>query len=256
MITDEVKEAFVLDLMKKNLRADGRGMLDYRQIGVDKNVYENCEGSAVAHIGDTKVVAGVKIDLATPFADRPTEGVIMFNAEFSPVAHPEFTAGPPDERSIELARVVDRGIRSAECIDLDKLFLEEEKVLGVYVDLFIVDHNGNLTDTAYLASMAALRGTKVPKYEDGKLVREERTAQLPIARDVVSCTFEKVGDRILLDGREEEEVSSSGRVTFATCGDDLLCASQKSGRAGFGRAEFESMIDTSLAKRRELLKHI
>jgi len=256
MITNEVKEAFVLDLMKKNSRLDSRGMLEYRQISVEKNVYENCEGSAIAHIGETKVVAGLKLDLATPFADRPTQGVIMFNAEFSPVAHPDFTAGPPDERSVELARVVDRGIRSAECIDLDRLFLEEGKVLGVYIDLFIIDHNGNLTDTAYLASMAALKNAKMPKYEDGKLIREERTAALPVARDVVSCTFEKVGDRILLDAREEEEVSSSGRVTLATCGDDLLCASQKSGRAGFSRQEFESMIDTSLEKRKELLKYI
>jgi len=256
MITDEVKEAFVLDLMKKNTRVDNRGMLDYRQISVTKNVYENCEGSAMAQIGDTKVIAGLKLDVATPFGDRPTQGVIMFNAEFSPVAHPEFTAGPPDERSIELARVVDRGIRSAECIDLDKLFMEEGKVLGVFIDLFITDHNGNLTDAAYLASMAALRSAKVPKYEDGKLIREERTAPLPIERDVVSCTFEKVADKLLLDAREEEEVSSSGRVTLATCGDDLLCASQKSGRAGFSRAEFESMIDTSLAKRKELLKYI
>jgi len=256
MITDEVKEAFVLDLMKKNTRVDSRGMLDYRQISVTKNIYENCEGSAMAQIGDTKVIAGLKLDVATPFGDRPTQGVIMFNAEFSPVAHPEFTAGPPDERSIELARVVDRGIRSAECIDLDKLFMEEGKVLGVFIDLFITDHNGNLTDAAYLASMAALRSAKVPKYEDGKLIREERTASLPIERDVVSCTFEKVADKLLLDAREEEEVSSSGRVTLATCGDDLLCASQKSGRAGFTRAEFESMIDTSLAKRKELLKYI
>jgi exosome complex component RRP42 len=256
MITDEVKEAYVLDLMKKNTRVDGRGMLDYRPITVTKNVYENCEGSAMAQVGDTKVIAGLKLDVATPFGDRPNQGVIMFNAEFSPIAHPDFTAGPPDERSIELARVVDRGIRSAECIDLDKLFMEEGKVLGVFVDLFIIDHTGNLTDAAYLASMAALNNAKMPKYEDGKLIREERKDALPIARQIVSSTFEKVADTILLDAREEEEVSSSGRVTFASCGDDMLCASQKSGRAGFSSAEFDRMIDVTLSKRKELLKYV
>jgi exosome complex component RRP42 len=256
MITNEVKEAYVLDLMKKNTRVDGREMLDYRPITVTKNVYENCEGSAMAQVGDTKVIAGLKLDVATPFGDRPNQGVIMFNAEFSPIAHPDFCAGPPDERSIELARVVDRGIRSAECIDLGKLFLEEGKVLGVFVDLFVIDHNGNLTDTAYLAAMAALKNAKMPKYEDGKLVREERKDALPIARDVLSSTFEKVADTIILDAKEEEEVSSTGRVTLASCGDDLLCASQKSGRAGFSAAEFDRMIDITLSKRKELLKYI
>lgn len=256
MISDEVKEAFVLDLMKKNARMDNRAMLDYREISVQKNIYTNSEGSAMAQIGDTKVIAGLKFDVLAPFADRPKEGVIMFNSEFSPIAHPEFVAGPPDSRSIELARVVDRGIRSAEVIDLEKLFLEEGKVVGVFIDLFVVDHSGNLTDTAYLAAMAALKGANVPKYENGKLIRGEYTGKLPLTRDVVSCTFEKIEGKLVLDAREEEEVSSSGRMTLATCGDDLMCAAQKSGRAGFSRDELSSMIDISLQKRSELLKYL
>jgi exosome complex component RRP42 len=152
--------------------------------------------------------------------------------------------------------VVDRGIRSAEAIDLKKLFLEEAKVMGVFIDLFIVDHSGNLTDAAYLAAMAALKTARVPKYENEKLVRTEITGPLPIARDVVSCTFEKVGSSLLLDAREEEEVSSTGRLVLATCGDDMLCASQKSGRATFSKDEIAAMIDISLEKRKELLKQL
>ena len=253
MITDEVKQAFVLDLMRKNTRMDGRSLLQYRPITIQTGIYENAEGSAMASIGDTKVIAGVKFDILAPFSDRPKEGVIMFNAEFSPVAHPEFSAGPPDERSIELARVVDRGIRSAEVIDLPKLYLEEGKVIGVFVDLFIIDHSGNLTDCAYLAAMAALKCAKLPKYKDGKLVRNDFVGPLPLAREVVSCSFEKIGGNLVLDAREEEEVSSSGRVTIATGGDDLICATQKSGKAGFTVEEFKAMLDIALEKRKELL---
>ena len=256
MITDEVKEAFVLDLMKKNLRMDQRGLLDYRPIRVDKNLYENTEGSALAHVGDSKVLAGVKFDIVTPFPDRPTEGAIMFNAEFSPIAHPDFEPGPPNEKSIELARVVDRGIRSAEIIDVKKLFLEEGKALGVFVDLFVLDHSGNLIDTAYLATMSALKNTKMPKYEGGKIIRGEYSGNLPISRDVVSCSFEKINGSLVLDAREEEETSSSGRLTLATCGDETVCAGQKSGKAGFSKDEIMRLVDISLQKRSELLKYL
>jgi len=37
-----------------------------------------------------------------------------------------FETGPPGEECIELARVVDRAVRSAECIDLDSLYVEKK----------------------------------------------------------------------------------------------------------------------------------
>ncbi|MEK7831904.1 MAG: hypothetical protein AAB401_12500, partial [Acidobacteriota bacterium] len=46
---------------------------------------------------------------------------------------------------IELARVVDRGLRESHCIDLDKLVIKPgEKVFTVFVDIHILDHQGNL----------------------------------------------------------------------------------------------------------------
>ena len=45
----------------------------------------------------------------------------MTNCEMLPMADPSFEPGPPSEDSIELARVVDRGIRESQLIDLDKL---------------------------------------------------------------------------------------------------------------------------------------
>jgi exosome complex component RRP42 len=80
-------------------------------VKITKGIIPNAEGSAMAELGDTKVLCGVKIDVMKPYADRPTEGVFTVQAEFLPLAHPEFESGPPKEGSIELSRVVDRGIR-------------------------------------------------------------------------------------------------------------------------------------------------
>jgi len=173
------------------------------------------------------------------------------------MAHPEFEPGPPNEKSIELARVVDRGIRSANVVDAKKLFLEENKALGVFIDLYILDHCGNLTDAASLAAMAALRTAKVPKYEDGKLVRDgESKGMLELNNNVVTTTFEKVNGKLLVDASDEEEVASDGRFTIATADGDFVAACQKSGAAGFTENEFMQMIDWSMVKRKELIQNI
>ncbi len=258
MISDQIKAQFIKDLIKDNKRADGRDFMAYRPIEIEKNVFENCEGSAICKIGDTKVLAGVKIDLATPFPDRPNEGMLSVGCEFSPIAHPSFQAGPPDERSIELARVVDRGIRAANTIDLTKLVVAPGKVMGVFIDLYILDYNGNLTDAAAMAAMSAVKNAIVPKVEqDGevyKLNHEERKHHLPLGESVVTCTFEKVNGSILLDANIDEENASSGRLTFGTTTTGKICSAQKSGLASFTLEQFDSLIDMSLEQRHALMK--
>lgn len=259
MIVDEMSKAYARELLRSGKRADGRGLLDYRRVAIEKGFIPNAEGSAKASLGDTKVVAGVKLDLVAPFPDRPGEAVISFNSEFSPIAHPDFEAGPPNEHSIELARVVDRGIRSAEVINLKELGetkTSEGKVLGVYVDLYILDHCGNLIDCAALAAMAALSCTQVPRIESEKLVRQEFAGPLPLARRVVACSFESIEGKAVLDASYEEEVASDGRFTVSVTDDGRVCSSQKSGAAGFTREQVLDFIEIAFEKGGELLKQV
>lgn len=248
MIIDEIKTDYVKELAKEGRRIDERGLLDYREIKVTKDYIPNADGSALVQIGDTKVLAGVKFDVMKPFSDRPDEGVFMVNSEFCVLAHPEYYPGPPSVNSIELSRVVDRGIRSAECIDVKKLYREEDKVLGVFVDLYILDNCGNLQDASALAAMAALKEAKVPKYEEGAIVRGDYEGQLELTRTVTSCTFEQINGKIVLDAVEPEEIASEGRMTWAVCDGDLACAGQKSGRAGLTKDELLQTLDITMEK--------
>ncbi|MBI4361522.1 exosome complex protein Rrp42 [Candidatus Micrarchaeota archaeon] len=252
MILDQVKKNFIQQKIQDGEREDGRGFFDYRPIRIQKGFVPNAEGSCLAQIGDTKVLCGVKFDVMAPFADRPEEGVFMTNAEFAPLAHPDFHPGPPNEDSIELARVVDRGIRSAELLDVKNMFLEEGKVLGLFVDLYILDHEGNLMDTAALAAMGALLDTKVPKYEGGKIVRNEFLGPLKLSDTVVTTSFERIGSQIIVDAAPAEETASSGRLTLGTADGDLICATQKSGRAGITRPQYDEMMDVAFQKHGEL----
>jgi exosome complex component RRP42 len=252
-ILDEIKKGYVTDLMKKNKRPDDRGFFDYRPCIVERGIFNSAEGSARVKLGKTQVVAGVKVDIGTPFKDRPEEGVLSTTAELLPLASPTFEPGPPGEGAIELARIVDRGIRSSNTIDLTTLFIEKGKVWTVFVDIYMLDHDGNLIDASALAAMAALLDAKLPKLEGDQLIRTERTEKLKVGEKVVTCTFSKIDSHIVLDPGLDEEKAMSARLTIATT-PEHVCAMQKGGRGAFTKDEVINLVDTSFEKGKELRK--
>src|SRR4030042_469517 len=102
-----MEDKYALELIQKGKRIDGRKFDEFRNIEIKENVAKKAEGSASVKIGKTHVIVGVKLELGKPFADRPNEGVLIVNAEFSPLSSPDFEPGPPSEDAIEVARVVD-----------------------------------------------------------------------------------------------------------------------------------------------------
>ncbi|PIZ53690.1 RNA-binding protein, partial [Candidatus Woesearchaeota archaeon CG_4_10_14_0_2_um_filter_33_10] len=129
---DKEQTNHILNFLEKGIRFDGRKLDEYRQIKVEKGFSENAEGSARVTIGDTIVFAGVKLSVGEPYPDTPNEGTMMINAELMPLSNPDFEPGPPAIQAIELARVVDRGIRESGTIDTKKLCIKkEEKVWSI-----------------------------------------------------------------------------------------------------------------------------
>jgi exosome complex component RRP42 len=248
---NEIKRDTLSALLSQGKRSDGRAMYDYRRINVQPGISQNAEGSSLVSIGKSQVMAGIKFDVAKPFADRPAEGVLSTSADLLPLASHLFETGPPSDESIELARVVDRGIRSANIIDLGSFFIEEEKVLALYIDLYILDHDGNLIDAAALAAMSALLSARMPKIEEGKIIRGEFTGRLPVKEKVVTCTFGKLGDKSFLDPSLDEEKGMDCRLTLATT-PTHLCAAQKGGWGTITEKDLMGMLDISMEKGKQL----
>lgn len=250
-----MEEKYALELLEKGMRIDERKFDEFRKIVIEKNVAKKAEGSASVKIGETHVIAGVKINIGTPFEDRPNEGVLMVNAEFTPLASPDFEAGPPSEDAVELARVVDRGIRESKCIKLEDLVIEPgEKVLSVFIDIHIINHHGNLLNAAALAAIIALLNTKIPKLEDGKIVRGEFEKELPVVHYPINITVCKIGKKYLIDPILEEENVIEAKLSIATMEDDRICALQKQGSEGIEFDEIEKMLDLAIEKAKELRK--
>lgn len=250
-IINELKRESVTRLLEKNERLDGRALDEYRRIEVHTKVFENSEGSAHVRIGKTQVLGAVKFGIAAPFADKPDEGVFSVGAELAPLGSFMFEPGPPSPSSIELARVTDRGIRSAEIIDTKSFFLEAGKALALYLDIYVIDNDGNLFDAASLAGMAALLNTKMPKVEEGKIIAGEYAGQLPVTKKAVSCTFAKIGEKFLLDPSLDEMRGMDTRLTVSTL-PDCVCAMQKGEWGALKEKEIVQLIELSFKKGEEL----
>jgi exosome complex component RRP42 len=252
-----VKQKQIAQLMSKGKRLDGRELTDYRDIKVEVGVIEKAEGSARVLLGKTEVLVGVKIETGEPFSDTPNEGVLTVSAELVPLASPTFEPGPPDERSIELARVVDRGLRESKVLNLEKLCLEPgKKVIVVFIDVYVLNHDGNLIDASAIAALAALINTKMPKYgvEEGEVKVKSSYAPLPVQNYPIPITFAKFEDKMAVDPWLEEEQVMDARLTITIEKDGKICAIQKGGTGYFIAEQVMEMAKIAKEKSAEIRK--
>ena len=250
--------SYINSLLNQDHRVDMRKLDEYRKVKVELGVSKTAEGSAKVTLGETVVIAGVKLDVGEPFPDNPDEGSIIVTAELSPIASPDFELGPPDSQSIELARVVDRGIRESEAIDFKKLCIKEgEKAWTVFVDIYSLNDDGNLQDAAFLAAMAALKNTRFPKLKDDKVIYGELTdKKLPLVKEPIECTLVKINGKIIADPNLREEKALSARLTVAVTKEGNICALQKGGDKGLSPDDVDKMIDMAIKGTKELRKLI
>jgi exosome complex component RRP42 len=246
-------------------RMDGRGLLDYRQpIKLETDISWTAEGSARVQVGETVVMAGVKLSLEKPYNDTPDKGGIMINAELLPLSSPEYESGPPGIKAIELARVIDRGIREAEAIDVKSLCVEPgEKAWFVIIDLVTINDAGNLFDVAALAALTALKAAKFPVVDKatGSINYKEKTDKpLPLTKEPLSVTVYKINGKLLVDPTNEEEKAYEARLTVASDKNGTISAMQKGGEAPLTLDEVGQIVDIALEKanflREEMSKQI
>ena len=247
----------VKELVKKGKRLDGRAFDQYRDIVVETDVVKGADGSARVKFGETEILVGIKMELGTPYPDTPDEGALMVGAELLPLSNPKYESGPPGIDSIELARVVDRGIRESHAIDTAKLCITPgEKVWLACIDITPINSDGNLFDASALGAIAALKTAVFPKLEDGKLSREKTTEPIPVLAEPVAVTVNKIEGQFIVDLQEDEEDAIDARLTATTLPDGTYCSLQKGGDSALTAAEISHMLDIALEKAKELRKKI
>jgi exosome complex component RRP42 len=250
-VISEIRKNHIMGMLKEGKRTDGRGLKDIRDISVDTGVIESADGSAIVRYGNTEVIVGVKIIPGTPFGDTPGKGVLTTGAELIPMAHPLFESGPPGEDAIELARVVDRGIRESGMVDVDALCIEAGKEVWMcFIDIYALNYDGNLFDATNLAAVSALKTAVVPAKQYGK----GDDHPLPTKCIPISVTAAKIGNTLILDPNFDEEQISSARLTVTTDDDGNFRAMQKGGQGTITLDELTQCLDLALDKGKEIRK--
>jgi len=296
-ITPAIKKDYITKLAEQGKRVDGRTFDQYRPIEIETGIVKQAEGSARVKIGNTQLVVGIKMGVGEPFPDTPDCGVLSTAAEFVPLASPDFESGPPREDAIELARVVDRGVRESEVVDIKKLVMTQgEKVWLVFIDIHILDYDGNLFDAASLGALAALMTTKIPilrllgpggleksdleawfnttkiqdiydlysmpgfdEYVAGnnkELFKDVKPIALPMTEPPISCTAIKINDYVMFDASLDEETIADVRLTVATDHKGDLRAMQKGLSGSFSKEEIQKVINGALVNGQEIRKQL
>jgi len=254
-IVSHLKQRKIGEVLATGKRMDGRGFEEFRELTIKRNPLVKSEGSAEVYLGKTHVMIGVKVGAGTPFEDTPDEGVLMTNAEFTPIANAAWEPGPPSEGSIELARVVDRGIRSAELLDTKGLCVIVGKLVQiVYVDLYVLNYDGNLIDACSAGALAALMGAMKPVYSvvDGVGKPTGEKVPLTVRKKPIAISVAKIGDSFLLDPTADEEDVMGARLTVTFDEDGNVCTMQKSGSEGLTLDEAKKCINMAGAKAAEI----
>jgi exosome complex component RRP42 len=248
-VISEIRKDYIYNLLLKGERVDGRSFDQYRDISVETNVISKAEGSARVRIGSTQVLVGVKMQPGEPFPDSPNRGVIITNAELVPLASPMFEPGPPNETGIELARVVDRGVRESKSVDLEGLCIVPGKqVWIVFIDVHILDDVGNILDASSIGAIAALLTTKVPACKFGL----GDDYPLPVKDIPIATTAIEFGDVLMFDPDVDEESIANTRLTVITTADGSICGMQKSGTGILKPEQVNRIVDIACEKAKEI----
>jgi len=248
-VLSEIRKDYIYNLILKGERADGRTFDQYREISVERDLIRKAEGSALVKLGKSQVLVGIKMQPGEPFPDAPNRGVIITNAELVPLASPTFEPGPPNETGIELARVVDRGVRESTAVDLEALCITPGKqVWIIFIDVHILDDCGNILDAASLGAISALLTTKVPASRFG--LGEDYP--LPVKDIPIATTAIEFSDVLMFDPDSDEESIANTKLTVITTADGNICGMQKSGVGVLTPDQVYRIVDIAGEKAKEI----
>ncbi len=258
-ITSDVNGRRIKKYLDEGKRFDGRKPEEFRELVIERGVSKKAEGSVKVKLGKTEVIVGVKLDVGTPYPDSKDKGNLMVTAEILPLSSPRIELGKPGFDSIELGRVIDRGIRESKLIDLGKLCITEgEKVWTVFIDIYSINDDGNLLDAAGIGALAALKVAKVPKYdkENEKILYGEYEGDLPLNNvNPISITVHKVGNGLLVDPTREEEDVSETRITMGVS-EGVISSMQKGNSKPLKTEEVINAIEMGEKVWGELFKNL
>jgi exosome complex component RRP42 len=258
-VTADVNAQRIKKYLQEGKRFDGRKPEEFRDLIIEKDVSKKAEGSVRVRLGKTEVIVGVKLALGEPYPDSQDKGNLMVTAEILPLSSPRVELGKPGFDSIELGRVIDRGIRESKVINLEGLCIKPgEKVWTVFIDIYSINDDGNLLDAAGIGALAALKVAKIPKYDEAedKVLYGEDGKDIPLNEtNPIAITVHKIGNSLVVDPTREEEDISETRLTIGVS-EGSISSMQKGNSQVFKAEEIVKAIEIAENSWKEIFKRL
>ncbi|KAF5474146.1 hypothetical protein F2P56_006072 [Juglans regia] len=252
MEVDAFRRLFPLRFYERHLaesiRPDGRPLGRARDTTIALGAVASADGSALAKIGSTTMLAAVKMEVMTPSMESPDEGCIAIDFHMPPICSPIVRPGRPAEAAPVVSKQLSDTISSSGMINLKELSLVSGKAAWMaYLDIYCLDADGALFDAALLSAVAALFHLQIPAVslnDDGKIVvseedggklekepvnKEKRKLTLRSIPFSLTCILHK--NYILADPTSEEEAIMETLVTVVLDSSSQLISLYKPGGA-------------------------
>ncbi|KAI0665577.1 ribosomal protein S5 domain 2-like protein [Trametes maxima] len=154
------------------LRADGRGLLDFRTVVLETGVAPLANGSARLNVGKmsheggggTEVLAATKLEVEDiETGDGVDGGRVVCSVSCSPSAYPHLSSNALDELQHDLTVILQQTIGHPSLHPQNLTIIPRKKSWLLNLDVVILSDAGNTVDALFMASRAALWDTKVPR---------------------------------------------------------------------------------------------
>lgn len=168
--------AFLHSHLKEGVRPNGRKPDTFREPTVNTGSLSYSNGSAVVRLGDTAVVCGIRgeillaSDIPNASANEDIEklGLLVTNIESSTGCSPAHLPGnPPSTQAQSLSWRLHSLLHVSDLVSLENLRIESEgetkAYWTLYLDMLCISLDGNCFDAAWIALVAALRDTTLPR---------------------------------------------------------------------------------------------
>ncbi|KAK3248413.1 hypothetical protein CYMTET_42120 [Cymbomonas tetramitiformis] len=167
---------FYKKFLDEKVRPDGRPLGRCRATSVAAGAVSKADGSALVKIGNTTMIAGVKLEIMRPTDDASDVGTVEVTVEMPPLCSASVRSGRPTEEAQSASQRISEVLTHPAVFDLTQLCIAKGQAAWVaYLDIFCLDADGNIFDAALLAAVAALSDVTLPAVtvlEDGRVTAD------------------------------------------------------------------------------------
>ncbi|KAM7500168.1 hypothetical protein LguiA_024582 [Lonicera macranthoides] len=274
MEVDAFRRLFPLRFHERHLlesvRPDARPLGKARDTTLALGAVASADGSALAKIGCTTMLAAIKMEVMTPTAESPDEGCVAIDFHMPPICSPIVRPGRPAEAAPVVSKQLSDTILSSGMINLKELSLVSGKAAWMaYLDIYCLDADGALFDAALLSAVAAFSHLQIPVVsvnDDGRVVivseengggkrepvnKEKRKLKLNTIPFSLTSILHK--NYILADPTAEEESIMDTLVTVVL---DSSCQLVSLYKPGGPVLAYTSAVQDCIALTRQRLKEV